>query len=89
MHLVARGATLLLDGSVFKQERACLIDVTFGADLPLPGRGKEIVRDKGAVRVVTVRTGHQPLVDAMMLGLGELRFDVAMTAVTEARFGVH
>ena len=47
------------------------------------------MRKRRTVRIVAIATGHQSLVHAMMFGLGEIRFDALMTAVTQCRLSGH
>jgi hypothetical protein len=39
--------------------------------------------------IVAIAAGHQSLIHAVMFGLGEIRFDALMTAVTQRRLGGH
>src|SRR5689334_631272 len=76
-------ATFRLHGSMFEDERACLVCMAAKANLIL-GRGRaKLTREESAVRIVTIAAGHQTFVYSMVHWFGKLRLDFGMAVVAE------
>jgi hypothetical protein len=85
MRSVASQASLSLDCGVFEDEWAARFSVALGADRILIGRGLDAVVAKSAVRIVAVRTLDQALIDLVVKGHIEARFDIHVALKAESR----
>lgn len=78
---------------MFEGERTALIGMALQASLFIGGRLRDQGRPrrhapggrKRTVRIVAVRTSHEPGVDGVFEGHGEIRLHICVTAVAELR----
>ena len=78
-------------GRMFEEERAALFRMALEARLFVNERlvhhagtgGHTPGRCEGAVRIMAIGAGHEPFVNAMLEGHGELAANVGVAAVTE------
>ena len=82
---VASNAAFSLDGGMFPGEGTSLVSMAVEADHVLCGGGTQLVLHKAAVLVVAVTAGNQAVVHPMVKGLGEVRLNFKMAAVTQIR----
>jgi len=93
MRRVACLAAVNSDGGVLVEEWAAFIDMAFQAGLFVLQAGIDHVRATAhlpnrcicTVRIVAIRTGHEPFVDSMLKRLGELRANIVMAAIANFR----
>lgn len=79
------------DGGMFKEERAALVGVAFHASLFVLQPGIDKMgpaarfpnRGVRTVGIVTIRTGHESLIHAVLEGHGKLRPHVIVAAITD------
>src|SRR5690348_15188226 len=91
MRVVTGFAALDAHGGMLEQKRPALFGVALEARLFVGERllnhsrprGHSPVGGERSVRIVAVGARHEPLVDAMFEGHGELRADRGMAGVTE------
>lgn len=81
--------TLFLYWRVLKDKGPGGVNVAFCADQSLPRRRLQLVRQKGPMRIVAIRTGHQTFIHAVMLRFGEIRLDTLMAAVAQSGLRRH
>ena len=89
MRSMACHTALFLHWRVLKDKRSGCIDVAFRAYQGLPRGCLQVVRQKGPMRIVAIRTRHKTFVYPVMLRFGEIRRDVSMAAVTQRRLSRH
>ena len=82
---VARDTALGFDHGMLKDKWTCGLGVALGANRVLIGRRLQLLRFEGAMRIVAIATGQQPLVDFVMERLRERRFHVCVAGVAELR----
>lgn len=83
MRIMARKATLFLDGRVLKNKRPNRINVALGAHHGLPRRRMKLVRQKGAMRIVAIAANHQAFIYPVVFRHREIRLDAAMAPVAQ------
>lgn len=86
---MARLATFHLHGFMFENKWAALVGVTGKADRVLRCRGSHLLRSDRPVRVVTVSTLDQTLVDAMVKWHAELGPLLQMAGVAKLGLGLY
>jgi len=77
------------DRNMFKNEGSLLVSVALVTGCIAARKSLNLAQGGGAVYVVAVIALDQTLVDAVMVGLGEVCFLRHVTAVTQRRFGLH
>ena len=82
---MASDATFSLDGGMFPGEGTSLVSMAVEADHVLRRGGTQLVPHKAAMLVVAVAAGNQAFIHAMVKGLGEVRLNFKMAAVTQIR----
>ena len=80
---VTRLAAFDLASGVLEDEWSLLVHVAREADGIPPCRRTQLLSEKTAVRVVTIRAVHEPFLNAVMKGHIELRFHLQMAGVAE------
>lgn len=85
MREVAGGATLGLHRWMFENEWAGGLRMALHAYRVLIGCRLQPLLLKRSVRIVAIAAAHQPFIDLVMKGLGEIRLDIRMAPVTERR----
>jgi hypothetical protein len=85
---MANHATFGFDGSVLEGKRPSLIGMAGKADLVLSRGRAQLASQESAMWVMAVAAGNQSFVDAMVEGLGEVRFGLKMAAVTQLRLAL-
>ena len=80
---VTRLAALDLSAGVLEDEWPLLVHVAREADGIPPCRRTQLLSEEAAMRVVTIRTVHEPFLNAVMKGHIELRFHLQMAAVAQ------
>lgn len=91
MGRVASFATVYANGRVLIEERSSFVGVTFKAWLLVLQAGVDHVRPAAhlprrsvcTVRVVTIRTRHEPLIYPMFKGLSKLGADIVVAPVAD------
>ena len=83
MRRMARFAAFCLAPWMFEDEWSLLVHVAREADGIPPCRRTQLLSEKTAVRVVTIRAVHEPFLNAVMKGHIELRFHLQMAGVAE------
>lgn len=83
MRIMAGGASLFFDRRVLEDKWPGGVDVALRANQSLPGTGSQIVRRERPMRIVAIRTRHESFVDAVVLGLRKIYFDVAMASIAQ------
>ena len=84
MGRMAGHATLGFDRLVLKNKGSLFVRMAGVADLISRGCRAQLLADKSAVRVVTIRALNQSLFHPMVERHVELRFDLLVTAVTQS-----
>ena len=85
MRSVASQTALGLDHGMLIYKRSTSLCVALGADGILIGRGLEVVVPEGAMRIVAVGALNQALVNLVVKGHIEGRFDIGMTLEAKGR----
>src|SRR5215831_6635585 len=85
MWSVASHTTLGLHCGMFKSEWARFVCMAVEAEGVLGCRSAELVSEEPAVWIMTVGAAYQALVHAMVEGLGKIRLNLQMTAITKLR----
>ena|SRR5947207_3442614 len=87
MRRVAGNAAFSFYRSMFPRERPCLVCMTVKADHVLGGGGTQLVGQESTVLVVAVGAVDQAFIHPMVEGLGKIRLDFQVAAITERRLG--
>ncbi len=85
VHQMAGFAAIHLHRRVLVNKRPLLVDMALEADLVLCGRGPQLVRFHGSMRVVAIGALHQTLVHAMVEGHVEFGLLRQVTRVAKLR----
>ncbi len=80
---VARRAALSFDHGMLKHKWTRGLGMALGADRVLIGSRLQLRTFEGAMRIVTITAGQQPLIDFVMERLRERRFHVGVAGVTD------
>jgi len=87
MRCVANDTSFCLHRSMFEDKRSCLVGMAAEANLILSRSGSKLARQESAMGIMAIAARHKAFIHAMVYGLGELRLDFKMAAVTEHRLG--
>jgi len=80
---VATGAAFRLHRYMFINEGTLLVGVTLNANLIPTGKSSDLPQCGCAVDVVAVAAVDDAFIDAMVIGLSEIRFGRSMTTIAE------
>src|SRR4029077_9163435 len=79
---MASHAAFGLDGRMLPGERTGLVSMAIEANHILRGGGAQLMLHEAAMLVMAIAAGDEPLIHAMVKGLGKIRLDLKMAAVT-------
>jgi hypothetical protein len=83
VRIMTSRASLFFDRRMLEDKWSGRIHVALRANQSLPGSGSQIVRRERPMRIMAIRTGHESFVDAVVLGLRKIYFDVAMAPIAQ------